>query len=102
MLKDSDPVIDYFEKESQNRERRLHAAYQNRALLEFTYGREWFIKHVNDIFLEYGFPSVKGSSNSGNAELDNYINNTVNTVDWVRGCWEVDNDYLVIEEQIHA
>ena len=91
----NDPIIDYFEKESEQREKRLHEAYQNRNLLEFTHGAEWFVKHVNDIFLEYGFPSTKGMGYTGNSELDNYLNNTVNTVDWIRSCWEVDNNYYL-------
>jgi hypothetical protein len=96
MSKHDDPIIDYFEKESDQREKRLHQAYQNRALLEFTHGLDWFVKHVNDIFLEYGIPSFKSPypSNSGIAELDDYLNNTVTTVDWIRSCWEVDNDYF--------
>ena len=91
-----DPIIEYFNKELEQREQRLHAAYRNRDLLEFTHGAEWFVEHVNAIFLEYGFSGQKTRypSNSGIKDLDDYLNNTVNQVDWIRGCWEVDHNYL--------
>lgn len=91
---DSDYVIDHFHKQMEQREKRLHEIYQIRDLLEFTHGQDWFVNHVNDIFLEYGFSTTKGVSKSSIPELDDYFNNTVNTVDWVRSCWEVDNNYL--------
>ena len=90
---DDDPIIEYFDQELKRRDQQLKAAYQNRALLEFTHGADWFVKHVNAIFLDYGIPGAS-CYRSGLTELDDYFNNTVTNVDWFRGCWEVDNNYI--------
>ena len=98
MTEHDDPIIDYFDKELEQREKRLHAAYRNRDLLEFTHGAEWFYKHVYDIHHDYGWPVIKTNKPGPNAEqweveLYEYTIRA-NQAEHHIQCWEIDNNYF--------
>jgi hypothetical protein len=71
----------------------LHNLYSNRQLLEFAQGPDWFDQQVTDVWtewLKYGrYPGKPGS-------IQEFCN-SIDTVDFNRACWELDNDYFVEE-----
>ena len=84
----NDPIIDYFDKELERREKRLHAAYTNRDFLEFVHGKEWFYQHVYEIHHDYGWPRITGSM------FDKETQDAINDPKFHIMGWEVDNDYF--------
>jgi len=70
---------------------RIANLYQNRALLIFTHGRQWFIDQANPLF---GW-----SESTCQPGMDPETHAYLNSHDFFRHCWESENGYDRTEDR---
>jgi hypothetical protein len=74
-------------------DRKLKALYSNRALYTFIHGEEWFESKVAALFLER-FADCKLSGSGIDKDTLDYMN----SLQFNRSCWELDNDFYIERE----